>query len=211
MEDARCGGTRFAYSPYVLAGSHRWKLGFETARLSDCALQPFSAHAHRRCPRGQGRAKRAPLCPPYACFITFGRPIVSPHYPKKADSRSIGKRHARVRVGYARTDAVGLIVAIPALLEMAEIEGAIITIDAMGCQRDIAEKILKKEADYVLALKGIKAYCARMSRFSPPNRRPTASTIARSAPAGGVSRHSTVLALIPPPGWGLSSSSRTDM
>jgi predicted transposase YbfD/YdcC len=55
-----------------------------------------------------------------------------------------------------------LIVAIPALLEMAEIEGAIITIDAMGCQRDIAEKILKKEADYVLALKGIKACCARM-------------------------------------------------
>src|ERR1700674_2474308 len=55
-------------------------------------------------------------------FITFGRPIVSSHCPKKADSRSIGKRHARVRVGYARTDAVGLIVAIPALLEMAEIE-----------------------------------------------------------------------------------------
>ncbi len=83
--------------------------------------------------------KRARLCPPYACFITFGRPIVSSHCPKKADSRSIGKRHARVRVGYARTDAVGLIVAIPALLEMAEIESAIITIDAMGCQREDVE------------------------------------------------------------------------
>jgi predicted transposase YbfD/YdcC len=46
------------------------------------------------------------------------------------------------------------IVAIPNLLEMLEIEGAIVTIDAMGCQRDIAEKILKKKADYVLALKG---------------------------------------------------------
>lgn len=46
------------------------------------------------------------------------------------------------------------IVAIPALLEMMAIEGAIVTIDAMGCQRDIAQKILDKKADYVLALKG---------------------------------------------------------
>jgi predicted transposase YbfD/YdcC len=46
------------------------------------------------------------------------------------------------------------IVAIPKLLEMLAIEGAIVTIDAMGCQRDIAQKIIDKKADYVLALKG---------------------------------------------------------
>ena len=46
------------------------------------------------------------------------------------------------------------IVAIPALLAMLAIEGAIVTIDAMGCQRDIAQEILNKKADYVLALKG---------------------------------------------------------
>ena len=46
------------------------------------------------------------------------------------------------------------IVAIPKLLDMLAIEGAIVTIDAIGCQRDIAEKILDKKADYVLALKG---------------------------------------------------------
>jgi len=46
------------------------------------------------------------------------------------------------------------IVAIPALLDMLSIEGAIVTIDAMGCQRDIAQKIIDKRADYVLALKG---------------------------------------------------------
>src|SRR5205823_11080170 len=40
------------------------------------------------------------------------------------------------------------IVAIPALLEMMAIEGAIVTIDAMGCQRDIAKQILAKKADY---------------------------------------------------------------
>ena len=46
------------------------------------------------------------------------------------------------------------IIAIPKLLDMLAIEGAIITIDAMGCQRDIAQKALDKKADYVLALKG---------------------------------------------------------
>jgi predicted transposase YbfD/YdcC len=40
---------------------------------------------------------------------------------------------------------------------MLAIEGAIMTIDAIGCQRDIAEKILEKKADYVLALKGNQA------------------------------------------------------
>ena len=46
------------------------------------------------------------------------------------------------------------ITAIPDLLEWLDIKGAIITIDAMGCQREIAEKIINKEADYILALKG---------------------------------------------------------
>jgi len=46
------------------------------------------------------------------------------------------------------------IIAIPALLDMLAIAGAIVTIDAMGCQRDIAQKILDNKADYVLALKG---------------------------------------------------------
>jgi predicted transposase YbfD/YdcC len=45
------------------------------------------------------------------------------------------------------------ITAIPSLLELLCIRGAIITIDAMGCQRDIAAAIVKKEADYVLAVK----------------------------------------------------------
>jgi predicted transposase YbfD/YdcC len=46
------------------------------------------------------------------------------------------------------------IIAIPKLLDMLVIEGAIVTIDAMGCQREIAKKIIEKKADYVLALKG---------------------------------------------------------
>jgi predicted transposase YbfD/YdcC len=46
------------------------------------------------------------------------------------------------------------ITAIPALLNVLEIAGCIVTIDAMGCQREIATAIVERGADYVLALKG---------------------------------------------------------
>lgn len=45
-------------------------------------------------------------------------------------------------------------IAIPKLLDRLAIEGAIVTLDAMGWQRDIAQKIIDNKADYVLALKG---------------------------------------------------------
>ncbi len=45
------------------------------------------------------------------------------------------------------------ITAIPALLELLDITGSIITIDAMGTQTEIAKKIIDKKGDYVLALK----------------------------------------------------------
>jgi predicted transposase YbfD/YdcC len=58
-------------------------------------------------------------------------------------------------LGQARgADKSNEIVAIPQLLDLLQIEGAIVTIDAMGCQRDIARKIVDKKADYILALKG---------------------------------------------------------
>ncbi len=46
------------------------------------------------------------------------------------------------------------IIAIPHLLDLLVLEGATITIDAIGCQRDIARKIIDKKGEYVLALKG---------------------------------------------------------
>jgi predicted transposase YbfD/YdcC len=45
------------------------------------------------------------------------------------------------------------ITAIPELIDLLDIKDAVVTIDAMGCQREIAEKIITKKADYVLALK----------------------------------------------------------
>ena len=46
------------------------------------------------------------------------------------------------------------ITAIPKLLELLELHGAIVTIDAMGCQKTIAAKIRERGADYVLTVKG---------------------------------------------------------
>jgi len=46
------------------------------------------------------------------------------------------------------------ITAIPDLLELLEIRGCIVTIDAMGCQKKIVKKIVDKGADYVISLKG---------------------------------------------------------
>lgn len=44
--------------------------------------------------------------------------------------------------------------AIPKLLEVLELKGCIVTIDAMGCQTEVAAQIVEQKADYVLAVKG---------------------------------------------------------
>ena len=46
------------------------------------------------------------------------------------------------------------ITAIPGLLRILELKNCIVTIDAMGCQREIAKTIIERGADYILALKG---------------------------------------------------------
>ena len=46
------------------------------------------------------------------------------------------------------------ITAIPELLDMIDIEGDVVTSDAIGCQKEIVKKIIEKNADYVLVLKG---------------------------------------------------------
>jgi predicted transposase YbfD/YdcC len=51
-------------------------------------------------------------------------------------------------------DKTNEVTAIPSLLEMLQLQEATVTIDAMGCQRQIAQKIIDREGHYVLALKG---------------------------------------------------------
>jgi predicted transposase YbfD/YdcC len=49
------------------------------------------------------------------------------------------------------------ITAVPKLLEMLSLKGTIVTVDALNCQRDIAQQIVAQGGDYVLALKGNQA------------------------------------------------------
>lgn len=63
--------------------------------------------------------------------------------------------HHRLVLGQLKvSDKSNEITAIPQLLSMLNINGSIITIDAMGCQKSIATLIRQQGADYVLALKG---------------------------------------------------------
>ena len=78
---------------------------------------------------------------------------------------SAKKKALHVVSAYSHEDGISLgqvvvdekeneIVAIPDLLDEIAIKDTVVTIDAMGCQVEIAKKIVKKKADYVLALKG---------------------------------------------------------
>jgi len=61
---------------------------------------------------------------------------------------------ASLVLGQRKTDAKSNeITAIPLLLDMLELTGCLVTIDAMGCQKTIADKIRGRGADYLLALK----------------------------------------------------------
>src|SRR5512143_1116773 len=62
--------------------------------------------------------------------------------------------HQHLLLGEVKTEAKSNeITAIPQLLQLLELQGCIVTIDAMGWQQDIARQITTQEADYVLAFK----------------------------------------------------------
>lgn len=59
---------------------------------------------------------------------------------------------------YMVEDKSNEITAIPKLLEMLDLAGCTNTIDAMGCQREIAEQIVDRQAHYILAVKDNQAH-----------------------------------------------------
>lgn len=83
---------------------------------------------------------------------------------RRSHDKSIGKDAIHMVSAWASTNGIVLgqrkvddksneITAIPDLLDLLGITGCIVTIDAMGCQKKIAQKIRDKQADYVLAVK----------------------------------------------------------
>lgn len=107
------------------------------------------------------------------CFLSWVEAI-NPHHEQeiinidgKTLRRSHGKDKSAIHMVSAWANKAGLtlgqvkvddksneITAIPELLELLEIQGCIVTIDAMGTQKTIAERICEGGADYLLALKG---------------------------------------------------------
>ena len=59
-----------------------------------------------------------------------------------------------VVLGQVKTDEKSNEITAPALLKLLSVCGCLVTLDAMGCQKQIAQAILDKEADYLLAVKG---------------------------------------------------------
>lgn len=78
-------------------------------------------------------------------------------------------------LGQLKTDAKSNeITAIPALIKMLELRGALVTIDAMACQTKIAKAIINQGGDYLLAVKGNQGRLAQAVRaaFAPYRQAP---------------------------------------
>ena len=74
---------------------------------------------------------------------------------------------AKLVLGQVKTEEKSNeITAIPELLKMLELKGCIVTIDAMGCQKNIAQSIVDKGGDYILALKGNQGDIHRGTQLS---------------------------------------------
>lgn len=93
-------------------------------------------------------------------------------------------------VGQVATDAKSNeITAIPALLKLLALEGATVTIDAMGCQTAIATQIVAQGADYVLALKDNHARLHERVRSAF---RDADAAVGTTLPLGDLAAHATV-------------------
>jgi predicted transposase YbfD/YdcC len=83
---------------------------------------------------------------------------------RRSHDKTIGKDAIHMVSAWANTNGISLgqrkideksneITAIPDLLDLLYVSGCIVTIDAMGCQKQIAQKIVDKKADYILSVK----------------------------------------------------------
>lgn len=104
--------------------------------------------------------------------IAIDRKSIRGSYDKKSKKSaihmvSVFAANNRVVLGQVKTaEKSNEIKAIPALLDLLDIKGSIITIDAMGCQKKIAKKICDKEADYVIAVKGNQEHLLKLEKSS---------------------------------------------
>ena len=66
----------------------------------------------------------------------------------------------QVKVDYKSSETT----AIPLLINSLELSGCIVTIDAMGCQKDITQTIIEHDANYIIAIKENKKIINRLNK-----------------------------------------------
>lgn len=99
------------------------------------------------------------------CEVVAGVVAIDGKKLRRSHDKRLGKEAIHMVSAWGEANGVVLgqekvaeksneITAIPLLLEALELTGCIVTIDAIGCQREIAKQIIDQEADYVLSLKG---------------------------------------------------------
>lgn len=100
-----------------------------------------------------------------AFHVTQGQVIaIDGKTARRSHDKAIGKDAIHMVSAWANESGITLgqrkvddksneITAIPELLDLLYVRGCIVTIDAMGCQKKIAEKIVRQQADYVLSVK----------------------------------------------------------
>lgn len=108
------------------------------------------------------------------CYIDWIRALINiPDGLVAVDGKTVRRSHDRSKgksaihmvnawavehglvLGQVKTDAKSNeITAIPELLKLMDLKGCTVTIDAMGCQKEIAKQIVEQGADYVFSLKG---------------------------------------------------------
>lgn len=98
--------------------------------------------------------------------VSMGRLIaIDGKTVRRSFDRFLGKKAIHIISAWSSTNELVLaqlkvdgksneITAVPELLALLDLKGAVVSIDAMGCQKDIAEKIIDRQGDYLLGLKG---------------------------------------------------------
>lgn len=99
------------------------------------------------------------------CDLVEGIVAIDGKQVRRSHDRHIGKKAIHMVSAWGEANGLVLgqqkvdeksneITAIPILLEALDLAGCIVTIDAMGCQKEIAKQIIERGGDYVLSLKG---------------------------------------------------------
>jgi predicted transposase YbfD/YdcC len=109
------------------------------------------------------------------------------HRPlRRSHDKVLGKKAIHIISAWSSADQVVMapmkvddksneIVAIPELLALLNLRGAVVSIDAIGCQKDIAEAILEKKADYLLGVKGNQVGLEQQAELLFVHRKPDPS------------------------------------